>query len=456
MQQQQVPLLRPLGVGERLDAAIKIQARNFAVLVKTAVTIAVPFSILVALVTNSLTTSSPITTTTNPSGVTQFHFHSGAAYTYVGVLSAVVIISFLVQAFSNAVCFRIIGNAYLGQPASFGDAMRFGVGRLLPVAWITLLVVIPFAVGFGVVLAAIVLFGVNHLTGLAVFLGIVLGLAYIVGAIWFGVASRLAIPVMMLENVRGIAAIVRSCRLSRGYWWSSFGTQILAFLLAAVASLVIEGVTAVLGVALGKGTFAVAFVTIIRSVIIFALVTPFTTAVLVVLAIDARVRKEGYDIELLARSLGLEATPAALSFLRQSVQRPGPWDYGPGYGHGYGAPPGGYPPPPPPGGYPPPPGGYGYGAPHGGYGYGPPQGGYGYGPPQGGYPPPPPPPPPPTEPPPAAPDPSAGSAPSAAGARPGAMWPRPSPDKPTPNRRPGAADGDDSAEPGNSGTVPSE
>ena len=143
------------------------------------------------------------------------------------------------------------------------------------------------------------------------------------------------------------------------------------------------------------------------------LVVPFVVSVLTVLYYDLRVRKEAFDVELLATNLGYQPLsqeagylPAAMVFMpgRPMPMPPPPIGRGappPGYGPpgyrppGYGAPPPpGYAPPPP--GYAPPPPGYappGYGTPQPpGYGAPPPPGypppGYSV-PPAPGYAPPP-------------------------------------------------------------------
>jgi hypothetical protein len=251
------------------------------------------------------------------------------------------------------------------------QALRHGTARILSILWIILLILLAIAVpGLAVTLVA-VLFAVIHVKALAIVVAVLGGIALIVYVVWFSVCSSLALPTLMIEDIRGSKAIRRSFRLCRGKWWSVFGTEILAGLLVEIFTIVLGIVAALVLVASHNDTTAVAIVDFFTRTAGLTFATPFSAAVLVIISIDLRVRKEGFDIELLASRIGTAPTATALSFLK-----PAP---------GYGYPPQGYPPPagyPPPTGYPPPPAGYPPPLP----GTPPPSG---YPPPQG-YPPPPP------------------------------------------------------------------
>ena len=417
--------LRPLGVGERIDAAIKIVRANFLTLAKASLVVAVPSGIVVAIISVSVRSSSeqPVLTGTTSSTI----------YPALGAELLTLVITLVVSALVTAVCFRVIANAYLGQRADWREALRFGWSRLLAVIWISLLTYGAVLI-LGLAIAVLIAITVAvHLAVLTVLFSVVLGIGGFVATIWFLIASRLAVPVLLLEDVRGIKAIRRALRLCRGYWWSVFGTQFLAGLLVAVAS-------AVVGLIIGA-VFSVFHGTTISSVIDGFLVqtidyvvfAPFSAAILVVLTIDLRVRKEGFDIELLSAQMGIPSTESAL-FFTKPAQGGG---YGPAGYPPQGYPPQGYPPqgyPPqgyPPQGYPPqgyPPQGY----PPQGY---PPQPSPWYPPGPSGYPPPQPPPPPgwprPSDSPPAPPPPAPPPPGNPPQGSPPPGWPRPS-DSPPP------------------------
>jgi hypothetical protein len=88
-----------------------------------------------------------------------------------------------------------------------------------------------------------------------------------------------------------------------------FGTILLAFVLTSVIggffSIILLGV--VLSGSSSAGTFIV--VDSIVSIASLIVLTPFSAIVNVVIAIDMRVRKEGLDLEILARNVDVPAHP---------------------------------------------------------------------------------------------------------------------------------------------------
>jgi hypothetical protein len=375
--------LRPLAVGERIDAAIKIVRANFLTLVRAALIVAVPSGIAIAIISASIHSSQQSLVTQSSTGT---KFNTSRLYPLLGGDLLTFVIALLVSAFVTVVCFRVIANAYLGQPAQWREALCFGWSRLGAVIWISVLTYLAVAC---LVLAVTVLIALSvavHLAVLTALFGVIFGIGAFVATVWFLVASRLAVPVMMLEDFRGTKAIRRALSLSRGYWWSVFGTQFLAGILVAVASLAVAILFGAVFSGFHGSTVSVVIDGFIVQTINYLVFAPFSAAILIVLAIDLKVRKEGFDIELLSAQMGVPASASAF-FFANPVQ-------GGGYGAGSfpqppGYPPPGYPPPgyPPPGYFPPgyPPSGYpppGYqsqpGYPPPGY----PQPGY----PQPGYP----------------------------------------------------------------------
>jgi hypothetical protein len=136
-----------------------------------------------------------------------------------------------------------------------------------------------------------------------------------------------------MEDYRGFKAMSRSRRLVEGFWWRTFGLIFLAGLLTAVFTVVLQIILAALFftseseavLVIGNG---------LAQVIASTITTPVTAAVTAVMYFDLRVRKEGFDLELMARTMG--APPPAFPSS----------GYG---GQGYGGSPWDQPPPPPPG-----------------------------------------------------------------------------------------------------------
>jgi hypothetical protein len=186
-----------------------------------------------------------------------------------------IVVSLVASAVATAAAYRLVADAYLGRPVDPDASLRFGLRRLPSVLWVSLL------------------------SGLGLFAGFIF---FLVPGIYFAVAWAVAIPVLLAENRRGSAALGRSRALVRGRWWPCAGVLVLAFLLEVIVTYsIILGVGRIAG---GGGNDSVLFIERgVASLIASTLVLPFKVAVTTVLYIDLRVRKEGFDIQLLTHSL---------------------------------------------------------------------------------------------------------------------------------------------------------
>jgi hypothetical protein len=112
-----------------------------------------------------------------------------------------------------------------------------------------------------------------------------------------------AVPVLMVEGASGFSAMKRSINLVDTRWWATFWRLLAAYLLLGVA---IFGLSALVS-AIGNGITNVTLFLILGgavNAIVSILLSPFVAAVITVIYVDLRVRKEALDIELLAGSFG--------------------------------------------------------------------------------------------------------------------------------------------------------
>ena len=397
--------MRPLNFGEILDVAIKIVTRNALTLFKLVAVIVIPLQIFSALVLAStgedLSTGSMFSPTQPDVTITQDEF-----WRLIAGYVVVIVVNFIGGTLATAACYRAVGDAYLGGKPGWRESLSYGVRRLHSVVWITLLITL--AVG-GIVFVG--LFGASLVAGIlgggAAFLIVVVaffGLLPLV--LWLYFAWSVAVPAFMSEDARGTKAMTRSFRLVKGRWWSVFGIQIVSSLAIGIIASILSVIPEIVLLGdLGDSDIASVAIRGLGTAVASIITTPFVAAVTVVLYFDLRVRKEGFDLQLLAQQIGVpppEGVPAGVL--------PPPPRWGP--------PPGGYPPPAP-------------------YGY-PPQGPYaqqqpppGYPPQQPYYPPPPPgwptnlPPPNPGRPPPPPPGPTGEPPPGVEPYRPPEPPPRP-------------------------------
>ena len=106
-----------------------------------------------------------------------------------------------------------------------------------------------------------------------------------------------------MEGLRGRKALGRSRRLVKGFWWRTFALVVLGSLLASIVGLALGGALGALTFA-AEGDVAMVAANLLATVVAGVVTTPFIAAMTIVLYIDLRVRKEGFDLALLAERFG--------------------------------------------------------------------------------------------------------------------------------------------------------
>ncbi|MCA1846493.1 MAG: hypothetical protein LC792_25520, partial [Actinobacteria bacterium] len=181
---------------------------------------------------------------------------------------------------ASAAVLRAVSVAYLGGTPDWRESLRAATSRLGPLIWLA------FLMGGGLALAALALF---------------------FPFIWLGVSWSVAFPVLIAEGPHGAAALRRSFHLVRGRWWSVFGALFLAFLLQFFIGLVIGIPLSLLTANQDSSSAGALIISTLVSVASSVVTTPFMAAVLVLIYFDLRVRKEGFDLELLSQGVGIPA-----------------------------------------------------------------------------------------------------------------------------------------------------
>jgi hypothetical protein len=257
--------LRPLRVGEVLDAAINIYRRRFGTLIRAVAVVVVPIGVLNAVVLTSARSDAA-----TASGIDPAAAGASVVTTLVGLIATQLAV---------AAAFSIVSGDYLDQSPTWQESLRAGFGRLRSLLWLELVHVLLLIGGF---------------------------IACVIPGIYLYVAWSAALPALLFEDRRGTKALGRSRELFSGRWWPTAAALFVAFVLSAIITGALSGL--VVGV-VGSGDFTSDVLgALVRSAGTI-LTTPFTAAVVTVLYFDARVRKEGFDLELLARRIGVEPPP---------------------------------------------------------------------------------------------------------------------------------------------------
>lgn len=281
------PALRPLGSGELLDLAFRLYRRLFAPLVAIQIICsAVPFLIGIYVTARG----------------------SGATSTLLTFASY--LLGFVLSSLAAAATAFVISESYLGRSLAPVAALERAAPRTGSVVVASLLV--------GLVAGACMLpVGIAFMAGTYSFaqraVGAGLGLMALSLALLFLPATvfaalALATPALVLEeNTTPIGALARSWALTSGFRLRIAGLFVLLALLVSIPIFGLMFVAAVVGgltpgAAGSAGTAVELLVSIVGSVVGFV-VTPVLYCFLTLLYYDLRVRKEGFDLQLLAASL---------------------------------------------------------------------------------------------------------------------------------------------------------
>jgi hypothetical protein len=275
-------LLRAMGIGDILDGAIRLYKGNFLLLIRISAWVYIPFCFLALVI---------------PQSVFSFSIR-------------------IISIFLAAVVTVAISERILNREISVIDAYRRVSKRLFSF------------------IVAMLLVG---LVGLIVFLGV-----GILSAIWFFLLSAARLPTalgyltlvlvslftlamivwllfvpqaVVLEGSEAARSIGRSVELIKGNFWRTLVILILVsiamFLISFLFGLVGGAIVAILSDEVGTTSAFTEGVTRFQRFplvigVVNLLLEPFRMAVITLLYYDIRVRKEGYDLEVMAKELAVE------------------------------------------------------------------------------------------------------------------------------------------------------
>ncbi|WP_411073344.1 hypothetical protein [Streptomyces sp. cmx-4-7] len=311
--------LRPLGVGEILDSAVKTLRAYWRTVLTITAAVAVVAQTAHTLVQRYLV---PRTPALSPDATPAEELRQSleAARTSLIGLGPDMLVTLVASMISAALLAVVVSRAVLGRPIPLGTAWQEVRPRLLQLLGLTLLLA---------VMSAGIMF-VGLLPGLLIgdVPGIVLALLGGFGAlvlnVWLMVRFSLASPALMLERGGVVQSLKRSAKLVQGSWWRIFGitllTQLLIFVFVMIIAIpftiigfVVDG-EALSGLLSGSADsigwpFLIA--TGIGGVITSAVTYPISAGVTVLLYVDQRIRREALDLELIRAAGRPDPAPGA-------------------------------------------------------------------------------------------------------------------------------------------------
>ena len=284
---------------ELLDELFRLYRNYFGLIVGVALVVVLP-GLIWSLVTGTYRlTGNSFQTLFNPTGTATFgptSISSDELSRLFGLLALGGLGGVLLLPFSVGAVYRAVTDVALGRPAAVGTVLRETLARYFPLFGLIL-------VFFALAIAWVIL------TSIGFVLLVLPGLAMVCVGVYFAVRWSLSVAAMMAEDIGPINGMRRSWNLVSGMWWRSFGILVVAFVLQFIISLALGFLFGlIVGVAL-SGDLGLA-VSSVGSTLLSALVSPIATIAVVLLYFDLRVRKEGLDLDQLARQTSPGPAPA--------------------------------------------------------------------------------------------------------------------------------------------------
>lgn len=294
--------LRPLGLGEILDGAVRAVRANPAVmfgLSAMVVTAAVALQTLVQLYVSSLLSASLGDAFGDDAlSAAESAQLSELMSTSLGQsLTAPLLVP--VTSILTGLLIVSVSRSVIGQRVPLREVVRSG--RVWYVVGFGLLQLVVSTLAVALWIGGVVALAVAGLDGAAVGVGLLGGLALLVGYAWVVVRTLLVPPALMLEGRGFWTSVARAWRLTRGSFWRLLGIYLLANVLVTIVLYLFVApaavVAGVLSVSSGWSWLSV-LVTALGQVVGLALSTTFLAAVVALLYVDVRIRREGLDLEL--------------------------------------------------------------------------------------------------------------------------------------------------------------
>jgi hypothetical protein len=253
----------PMSVGRILDQVFRIYKDNFIRFIAIIAVIQIPILLLssfqqmlfLQLIKNSETGAALIALTTLPT----------------------VFLAMLGQTLSSGALTRSVAETYLGHDMSVGQVYKHVLPKLLTLILASLLVGLCVGIGF---------------------------LFFVVPGVIFGLWFAMTTPAIIMEDLQVTTGMSRSRALAKGNLGKVLSVGFLVFLLAIVISIPFQfaGTWMTRTVAKENPTLSL-LITQLAGTIGTLITMPIGAIASILLYYDLRIRKEGFDLQMMAESI---------------------------------------------------------------------------------------------------------------------------------------------------------
>lgn len=267
----EAPVLKQMTVVQILDASFRLYRENFMLFMGIMAVPFVPVIIGMIAVTGMLGGSIRQMDSSDPAGVSA----ATMSLMIIGLISmAFFILLYLIAVpIARGALTRAVSDRYLGRPASFGESYR----AIFSMFWRYL--------------------GTTLLVGLVVGLGFI---ACVIPGIFLFTLFAFVPMIMIIEGQAGTDAMGRSKDLSAGHRWRIFGLAVLTVVINWFLGAIIGLVFDVILPRLVDSPTLLGMLSMAASQVLTLLLEPIWTLSFILLYYDVRIRKEAFDLHLMA------------------------------------------------------------------------------------------------------------------------------------------------------------
>jgi hypothetical protein len=288
----------PMSIGRILDRTFKIYKDNFIRFVTIVAIIQVPIALLMIISTSFLQRGVPSQSGVNSRQTSRYSRQnteninterSRTRFSNTGedgpnplVMLMGGIVAGILGMLGNILCrgalIKSVSELYLGTEITVGQAYRFVWPKFLT------------------------LIGAGIMVVLVVYLGLLL---LVVPGIIFGLWFALTTPAIVVENLRATEGMTRSKALVSGNLGKIFSVAFLIFVISFVVAIPFSFAGRFIGgILFSNNILLMTFISHLTDIVGQILVIPIGAIAYILLYYDLRIRKEGFDLIMLANSIG--------------------------------------------------------------------------------------------------------------------------------------------------------
>jgi hypothetical protein len=255
------PRFEAMTTGVLLDRAFRLYTGNFALMLGIVAAAYVPFYLIMLVIESSFG---------------NFPAREGSLSTLLFQLLFMILWASIAFPIASGAATYAISERYLGNDVTISESLRRGLSHFLPLSIAQLTATIR------------VVFG--------------LFLLVLPGILWM-LSYSLIVPAILVEGQKAMPSLRRSRELIKGFRGKAFCILLVVNLLQIVLA---GGVSLLAGLFFDSETSGGAILSSAANNLLSIFLTPLGIVAAILLYYDMRIRKEGFDLEMLSRSFAPE------------------------------------------------------------------------------------------------------------------------------------------------------